>query len=149
MTLVEKARESYELRLHKEDLEKQLEDLKKQIEEYETQISNINTEIMSELDSQQVNELIFEDEDLTINKFEKTTKGYNEVETIKYLKEHNLPFITIKESLNKKDLNKELKTNKQLEEELSSLYETKTTSWIVVTNLEKHQRMLEHIENNK
>lgn len=149
MTLKEKATQVYALRLQKEALEKQIEELKSQVVELESQIDPLNQEILNDIDEQGVVELIFEDDDLTINKFSKETKGYNEVETIKYLKEHNLPFINVKETLNKKDLNKELKTNKELEESLKPLYEIKTTSWVVVTNLENHTKMLEHINEGK
>lgn len=71
---------------------------------------------------------------------------------LNYLKDNNYKnLITVKttESINKNALKKELKTNENLQKALDNLTIKSITDYVVVTSKENHEKMLEHIEQNK
>lgn len=77
--------------------------------------------------------------------------GYaDEFGVINYLKENGYPqYVNVKESLNKKELNKELKTNASLKEALNSMITTSHTEWATVVTSENYSKVLEHINESK
>ena len=91
--------------------------------------------------------------DLVATLFTKTATGYlDEKAVLKYLHDNNLnEYITIKESINKRALNAELKTNNSLNESLSkdNWIGTSTTKYVVVTTKENTEKMFEHIKEGK
>ena len=89
-------------------------------------------------------------DNLNVEYFRRETIGYaDESAVLAYLKQNDSKFITVKESINKKSLNAELKKNTELKEALDKMLTKKVSEYVVVTTLEKAEKMHEHIENAK
>lgn len=97
------------------------------------------------------NKFVKEFDDIHVEYFSKVSIGYTSDDAVlKYLKDNGYKScINVKESLAKKALNAELKTNTALKEALDKMIVKSTTDWVVVTSLENAQKMHEHIEAGK
>ena len=140
------------------ELKKQKEDLEQKQEEYKIQINNLNATIdlkekdllnaMKAADTKEIDLT-----DIVATYFSKENVSYtSDAAVLSYLKENNYnDLITTKttESLNKNALKKALKTDLNLSKALEDLTVTNLTEWVVVTTKENHDKMLEHIEQNK
>ena len=97
--------------------------------------------------------LIIKHKEIIATYFSKENIGYtSEKEVLQYLKDNNYTtLISSKttESLNKNALKKALKEDADLSKALENMTVTTLTEWIVVTDKENHDKMLEHIESNK
>lgn len=135
----------------------------KALEEAKTHATNLDTEIdalQKELFAQIKETKEFKTEGkldkevvpgIFVTTFAKATTGYtDEAAVIKFLTDAKLTnLLTVKTTLNKKEINKALKTDAQLKDQLDSMTSTSVTEWCTVTKAENHQRMLEHIEEGK
>lgn len=143
----------YKLKQEKEQLEKQQEELKNKISALEAQIDEYNNTILESMLKDEIETFADDTTDLVATLFTKTTTGYlDEKAVLKYLHDNNLnEYITIKESINKRALNAELKTNNFLNESLSkdNWIGTSTTKYVVVTTKENTEKMFEHIKEGK
>ena len=141
----------YEKKQVKEYLESQIASAKTNMDKLDTEISSLSEELLAELKAGEVSEYI--NNGLFANVFAKENIGYTSDEAVlKYLKENNYSeYVKTKvtESLDKRPLNKALKTDKKLAAALEAMTVKTTTEYVVVTNEENHQKMLEHIEEGK
>lgn len=84
------------------------------------------------------NEFTYGDENALLNYLK--DKGLNQYITVK---------TTTKESINKNNLKKDLKSNEELKQSLKDFVGDKLIEYVVVTTEENHEKMLEHIEQGK
>lgn len=134
----------------KKDKEEEQTKLKEDISNLDIQIQEkkkLLLEAMKEAKSEEITT-----EDIVATYFSKENISYtSDKDVLTYLKENNYnDLITTKttESLNKNALKKALKTDTGLNEALESMTIKSLTEWVVVTDSETHQKMLEHIEEN-
>ena len=134
----------------KKDKEEEQTKLKEDISNLDIQIQEkkkLLLDAMKEAKSEEITT-----EDIVATYFSKENISYtNDKDVLNYLKENNYnDLITTKttESLNKNALKKALKTDTSLNEALESMTIKSLTEWVVVTDSETHQKMLEHIEEN-
>ena len=149
--LNELIKSAYELGQQKDALEAQAEEIKNNLTAVGEQIEKVKGQILTILKDSNENEVSIDD--LFANVFRKENIGYtSDADVIKYLKENGYSkFVKVKttESLDKNPLKKELKLNESLAKALEG-YTVKTlTEYVVVTNAENHQKMLEHINEGK
>lgn len=108
--------------------------LKKMINNKETEIKTNN--LVATYFSK--NEFTYGDENALLNYLK--DKGLNQYITVK---------TTTKESINKNNLKKDLKSNEELKQSLKDFVGDKLIEYVVVTTEENHEKMLEHIEQGK
>ena len=134
----------------KKDLEEEQAKLKRDIDNLDIRIVEKKKDLLNAMKN--AKELELSVEDIVATYFSKENVGYtNEKDVLNYLKENNYTtLISSKttESLNKNALKKALKEDNKLSEALKDLTTTSITEWVVVTDKETHQKMLEHIEEN-
>lgn len=142
----------YAAKASKEIFEADMENLKFKINTLDADIEKHNEELLAELKSDGAAEYI-SDTGLYANVFKKENIGYtSDADVLKYLKENNYnEYVKTKitESLDKRPLSKALKTDEKLAAALEAMTVKTTTEYVVVTNAENHQKMLEHIEEGK
>lgn len=135
---------SWELKNTKECLEATLKEVTTELEENSKLLLNAMKE-------SNIVEFSYSEQGLFINKFEKKSVSYkDEKEVIKFLKEkYNGNYIrtktTIEESLDKNPLKTAIKTDSVLNNFLKDMIQEKITEYVVITNEENHNKMLEHI----
>ena len=148
MNLNENISKSYQLRQQIKDLENQEADIKARKAILESELDLIDSDLLAEIKTLGKQEI--EANGLFLNHFKKVTVGYtSDSDVLKFLKDNgfNSLFKTkVTEALDKTAIKKELKTNEALKEALSQYIVEKLTEYVVVTDAENHQRMLEHIE---
>lgn len=151
MLLKEDVNKSYNLRQEIKSIDEKMEELKKQKEELETQLDLVDLGLLNEIKILGKQEEEFDG--LFLNYFKKSTVGYtSDSDVLKYLKDNGFTSLfktKVTESLDKNAIKRELKTNEALKEALSQYIVEKLTEYVVVTDAENHQRMLEHIEEGK
>ena len=142
----------YEAKASKEIFEANIAELKGKIDDLDADIEKHNEELLAELKEDGALEYI-SDTGLYANVFKKESVGYtNDADVLKYLKENNYnEYVKTKitESLDKRPLSKALKTDEKLAAALEAMTIKTTLEYVVVTNAESHQKMLEHIEEGK
>lgn len=137
---------TYELKSKKEALENAKKVLEEQIKGYETAIETNTNSVIQALNEKKEVQVTYDDLQLVAFTAFKESKGYNEPEVIKYLKEKGLnQYIKVEEKLKKQELNKILKTDLTLNESLKPMYEVKNTQYAVITTCENYKKMQEHI----
>ena len=148
MTLQEKIKKVHDLNTAKEVKVAEQTKLQEEITALDTEAGILLTEILSEMKSSESTEVKVDD--LVAQYFCKNEFSYgDEKALLNYLIKNKMnKYVTTKitQSINKKDLKKDLKLDSSLKESLSTFVGDKTTEYVVVTTEEKHQRMLEHIE---
>ncbi|MCK9470178.1 MAG: hypothetical protein M0Q88_00300 [Bacilli bacterium] len=126
-----------------------LDSMKENVSKDKEQIENLSKELLLELNN--INETQYEilDKKLVAQKFSRESVGYSdEAAVIAYLKEKyqaNYIKTKITESLDKNALKKALKKDENLAKHLEDMTVKNTTEYVVVTDFENHQKMLEHI----
>ena len=150
MTLVESVSKAHALRTEKKNLEAQVAELTAKIAEIDEALKPIDSDILTALKEKNKDELEFEG-GIFANLFKRESTGYtDEKAVIKWLKDNDFKqFVKVTEAINKKDLNKELKTNADLKKKLESMTSTKVTEYITVTDAENHEKMIQHINEGK
>lgn len=152
MTLDEKIKKVYDLKLKSEELQKKQEELKTELTTVQTESDSLLNEILTEMKTESLVEK--ETDDLVAQYFSKNEFSYgDEKNLLSKLQELSLNqyikvVTTTKTSIDKNSLKKALKTDLSLKESLKDFVGDRTTEYVVVTTKEKHQRMLEHIEEN-
>lgn len=150
MTLDEKIKKAYDLKLKSEELQKKQEELKTELTTIQTESDSLLNEILIEMKNESLVEK--ENDDLVAQYFCKNEFSYgDEKNLLSKLQELSLNqyikvVTTTKTSIDKISLKKALKTDLSLKESLKDFVGDRTTEYVVVTTKEKHQRMLEHIE---
>ena len=144
-------REIFDLKNQKKDLEEKESWYKEEISKVDTQISEKEKLLLNELKASNKQEVDLGDIVATL--FSKENVSYtSEKDVLKYLKDNKYnDLITTKttDALNKNNLKKALKTDETLSKALESMTVKTITEWVVVTDKENHQKMMEHIEENK
>lgn len=136
----------YDLKKQKEELEAKKAEIDSQIKKLDDEISKNSSELTTKLSEEDCKEIRYNDLDLVITLEAKESKIFDDVQALKYLKEHNLlDCIKVVESIKKQELNKLLKQDIKLDEALKSMYSIKSTPYIVVTNFENDVKRKEHI----
>lgn len=153
MNLNEKIKKVYELKTKQEEIQAKQEELKQQLNELTQEQEKLSDEILVEM---KTNNVVEQDTDnLVAQYFSKNEFSYGDEKVLlSKLKELSLDkFIkTVTKtttSIDKNNLKKELKVNVELKESLKDYVGDRLVEYIVVTTKEKHERMLEHIEENK
>lgn len=141
----------YKLKTDRQDLENKITYYKAQIEALDTEIDAKQKDLLNAM--KDAKELEVSVGDIIATYFSKENVGYtSEKDVLNYLKENNYTTLIsskITESLNKNALKKALKENADLSKALEEMTVTTLTEWVVVTDKENHDKMLEHIEENK
>ena len=141
----------FSLQESKEKLEEAQTKLKDDISVLDTEIQETKKELLNSMKAVNSSEVVTDDM-LYATQFSKETIAYkDEQEVLAWLKNNNYSnLVTVKttEALNKKEINKLIKTDEALKTGLDNLTTTTKTEWVVVTNQENHEKMLEHIEDN-
>ena len=144
----------YEKKSQYDILETQYKNICDQMESLDKDIKELSSKLLDEVKNTEefkkdngYNESF---DNLNVEYFRRETIGYaDESAVLAYLKQNDSKFITVKESINKKSLNAELKKNTELKEALDKMLTKKVSEYVVVTTLEKAEKMHEHIENAK
>lgn len=142
----------YDAQLKKDRAEEILNNTKGNISLLDTIIEESKQELLSLIDNDDV---IYctTDENKLVRRFHKTTTGYtNENDVIKWLKDNSksdLIKVKTTESLNKNELKKQLKSDTTLQEGLKPFILNGTTDYVVVTDKDNYEKMLEHINEGK
>lgn len=144
----------YEKKSQYDILENQYKNICDQMESLDKDIKELSSKLLDEVKNTEefkkdngYNESF---DNLNVEYFRRETIGYaDESAVLAYLKQNDSKFITVKESINKKSLNAELKKNAELKEALDKMLTKKVSEYVVVTTLEKAEKMHEHIENAK
>lgn len=143
------------LQEEKEKVDQEIESAKAKSSELENEINELKAQVFEKV--KETEEFKSEGkvdkelaEGIFVTTFAKSSIGYDdEAAVIKYLSDSGRnELLTVKTTLNKKEINKAVKTDSKLKEALDSMTTTSTTEWCVVTKADNHQRMLEHIEKN-
>ena len=141
----------YEARLRKEKLEKDVAEIKEKIETLDKYIDDTSSELLNEMMTTDQTE--YQHDGLIASRYKKESIGYNdEAAVVEYLKNnYDGKYIRTKitESLDKNQLKKAIKTDTELAQTLDSMTSKKVTEYVVVTTLENHQKMLEHMNESK
>ena len=153
MTLNEKIKKVYDLKMKQEEIQAKQEELKQQLSELTQEQEKLSNEILVEMKTNNVSEQ--DTDNLVAQYFSKNEFSYGDEKVLlSKLKELSLDkFIkTVTKtttSIDKNNLKKELKVNVELKESLKDYVGDRLVEYVVVTTKEKHERMLEHIEENK
>ena len=153
MTLNEKIKKVYDLKIKQEEIQAKQEELKQQLNELTQEQEKLSNEILVEMKTNNVSEQ--DTDNLVAQYFSKNEFSYGDEKVLlSKLKELSLDkFIkTVTKtttSIDKNNLKKELKVNVDLKESLKDYVGDRLVEYVVVTTKEKHERMLEHIEENK
>lgn len=141
----------YKLKTDRQDLEDKITYYKAQIEALDTEIDAKQKDLLNAM--KDAKELEVSVGDIIATYFSKENVGYtSEKEVLQYLKDNNYTTLIsskITESLNKNALKKALKEDVNLSDALKDMTITSLTEWVVVTDKENHEKMLEHIEEGK
>ncbi len=123
--------------------------LKANITEESAEVEKLSEELLSELKSSNTHVYELADKQLVAEKFARENVGYtSESDVLNWLKTNlNGQFIKTKvtESLDKNALKKALKKDENLAKHLEAMTVKNITEYVVVTDFENHQKMLEHI----
>ena len=140
----------FDLKNQKKELEEKQSWYKQEIEKLDTEIDAKQKDLLNAM--KEANTLEIDLGDIVATCFSKENVSYiSDKDVLTYLKDNNYnDLITTKvtESLNKNALKKALKDNTDLSSALEALTVKSVTEWVVVTDKENHQKMLEHIEEN-
>ena len=153
MTLNEKIKKVYDLKMKQEEIQAKQEELKQQLNDLTQEQERLSNEILVEMKTNNVSEQ--DTDNLVAQYFSKNEFSYGDEKLLlSKLKELSLDkFIkTVTKtttSIDKNNLKKELKVNVDLKESLKDYVGDRLVEYVVVTTKEKHERMLEHIEENK
>ena len=153
MTLNEKIKKVYDLKMKQEEIQAKQEELKQQLSGLTQEQEKLSNEILVEMKTNNVSEQ--DTDNLVAQYFSKNEFSYGDEKLLlSKLKELSLDkFIkTVTKtttSIDKNNLKKELKVNVDLKESLKDYVGDRLVEYVVVTTKEKHERMLEHIEENK
>ena len=153
MTLNEKIKKVYDLKMKQEEIQAKQEELKQQLSELTQEQEKLSNEILVEMKTNNVSEQ--DTDNLVAQYFSKNEFSYGDEKLLlEKLKELSLDkFIkTVTKtttSIDKNNLKKELKADADLKETLKDYVGDRLVEYVVVTTKEKHERMLEHIEENK
>ena len=144
MTQEEKINKVFELESLADSKEADKKKLEEEIKNARNEASNIKAELLAEFLENNINEKEVGDVIASIGV--NSTTGYDDEEAVKkYLSDNGLgDFLKVEVSIKKKELNKELKDNAALKEAINSFISTKYTKYIVVTDRDNHDKMLEH-----
>lgn len=142
----------FELKKEKEIIDNQLIDFKSKATELDNQIKAMSTELLEGMKSfDDIKE--FEVDNIIASRYQRETIGYtSENDVLAYLKEnYKGQYINTKviETLDKNPLKKAVKTDDVLAKALESMTIKTITEYVVVTDVENHQKMLEHIKESK
>ena len=153
MTLNEKIKKVYDLKMKQEEIQAKQEELKQQLSELTQEQEKLSNEILVEMKTNNVSEQ--DTDNLVAQYFSKNEFSYGDEKLLlSKLKELSLDkFIkTVTKtttSIDKNKLKKELKADADLKETLKDYVGDRLVEYVVVTTKEKHERMLEHIEEGK
>ena len=153
MTLNEKIKKVYDLKMKQEEIQAKQEELKQQLSGLTQEQEKLSNEILVEMKTNNVSEQ--DTDNLVAQYFSKNEFSYGDEKLLlSKLKELSLDkFIkTVTKtttSIDKNNLKKELKVNVDLKESLKDYVGDRLVEYVVVTTKEKHERMLEHIEEGK
>lgn len=153
MTLNEKIKKVYDLKMKQEEIQAKQEELKQQLSELTQEQEKLSNEILVEMKTNNVSEQ--DTDNLVAQYFSKNEFSYGDEKLLlSKLKELSLDkFIkTVTKtttSIDKNNLKKELKADADLKEILKDYVGDRLVEYVVVTTKEKHERMLEHIEEGK
>ena len=153
MTLNEKIKKVYDLKMKQEEIQAKQEELKQQLSELTQEQEKLSNEILVEMKTNNVSEQ--DTDNLVAQYFSKNEFSYGDEKLLlSKLKELSLDkFIkTVTKtttSIDKNNLKKELKADANLKETLKDYVGDRLVEYVVVTTKEKHERMLEHIEEGK
>lgn len=144
------AREIFDLQKQKVEIDNKIGELKAKSSELELSISNMRAGLLNDMRGHVFE---FEVDGIVSTIMRKESVEYtDEAEVLKYLKNIcNSNYIKVKvtESLDKAALKKALKTDLKLAEDLAAMTVRNVTEYVVVTDLENHKKMLEHINEQK
>lgn len=134
-----------------DELNAQIEELKQKVSSKEAELEKKKSKALSMMQSEKLDEFHDMEGKLFATVIARSNIGYSsDSDVIEKLKASGYAkFIKVKESLDKNPLKKEIKSNKELEELLNPLIVKTTSSYVVVTTDENHEKMLEHINANK
>lgn len=145
----ELARKIFWLKKDKSIIDKQMEELKAQGKNIDEEISNLGKLLLEHMHNGDVRE--FEIDGIVSSMFNRENIGYtSENDVLNYLKkEYNGQYIRTKvtEALDKNALKKAIKTDEVLAKALESMTVKTVSEYVVVTDVENHKLMLEHINN--
>ena len=153
MTLNEKIKKVYDLKMKQEEIQAKQEELKQQLNDLTQEQERLSNEILVEMKTNNVSEQ--DTDNLVAQYFSKNEFSYGDEKLLlSKLKELSLDkFIkTVTKtttSIDKNNLKKELKADADLKETLKDYVGDRLVEYVVVTTKEKHERMLEHIEEGK
>ena len=153
MTLNEKIKKVYDLKMKQEEIQAKQEELKQQLNDLTQEQEKLSNEILVEMKTNNVSEQ--DTDNLVAQYFSKNEFSYGDEKLLlSKLKELSLDkFIkTVTKtttSIDKNNLKKELKADADLKETLKDYVGDRLVEYVVVTTKEKHERMLEHIEEGK
>ena len=144
-------KEIFDLKNQKKELEEKQNYYKEEISKVDTEIQLKEEDLLKAMKDAKDTELVVND--IYATYFSKENVGYtSEKDVLNYLKENNYTtLISSKttESLNKNALKKNKKEDVNLSNALKDMTITSLTEWVVVTDKENHEKMLEHIEEGK
>ena len=150
ITMEELIKQIFQLERSKKDKEEEQAKLKEDISNLDTEIQEKKKLLLNAMKEAKSNEITTDD--IVATYFSKENINYtSDKDVLDYLKQNNYnDLITVKttESLNKNALKKALKTDNNLNKALEDMTVKSITEWVVVTDSETHQKMLEHIEEN-
>ena len=153
MTLNERIKKVYDLKMKQEEIQAKQEELKQQLSGLTQEQEKLSNEILVEMKTNNVSEQ--DTDNLVAQYFSKNEFSYGDEKLLlSKLKELSLDkFIkTVTKtttSIDKNNLKKELKADADLKETLKDYVGDRLVEYVVVTTKEKHERMLEHIEEGK
>lgn len=144
MTQEEKINKVFELESFADSKEAEKKAIDAEIKAARNEADEIKTELLKEFLENNVNEKDVGDVVASIGVT--STTGYDDEEAVKkYLSDNGFnDFLKVEVSIKKKELNKELKDNAALKEAINPFISTKQTKYLVVTDRENHEKMLEH-----
>lgn len=138
----------YELKEQIGDNESKMAELKSANAILESEYDELSAQLLAEMKEQDKAEVSVDD--LVAQYFCKSEFSYGDEKALLnyFIDKGMTDYITLKtsQSLNKAALKKDLKTNESLKESLKDYVGDRKVEYVVVTTEEKHQRMLEHIE---
>ena len=153
LTLLGIIKTIYTLKQELETKTEELNKLKQESTDLQNQIDELSAVLLNEMLEEKQTEIKIDN--LVATYFSKNEFTYgDENALLVLLKDKGLTnYITVKtttkESVNKTNLKKDLKTNPELKDLLKDFVGDKLTQYVVVTTEENHQKMLEHIEEGK
>lgn len=143
----------YDLKSTKKEKEELSEKYKKEIEQIDARIDTLSQELLTEFNASNQKVFVWEEKAIVAEKFSKENIGYtSESDVLEYLKNNYASqYIKVKttEALDKNALKKAVKTDAKLSSALDAMIIKSVTEYVVVTDIENHKRMLEHINESK